>query len=324
MSVSDDSPADPGWPRLAVGARRWPVAPGTLLLDALNRAGLGIPYSCRAGACQACLVQCLEGMPEDVLPGLPDPARRAAGWRLACQCRVVGDLRVADHDPARDGLPAQVLAVDWLAPSVLRLRLRPQRPLRYAAGQHLLVWNDEGQARPYSLASLPGEDDRLEFHLDCRHDGGFTRRARLLRPGDTLRVGPPLGGGLRYEADWQDAPLWLLAAGAGLAPLWSVLREALRQGHRGPIRLLHLARPGEHYLGEPLRQLAASHPHVQVELPETDALQTVLAGLRIVPRPTRALLCGSLAFVDDLSRRLYMAGLPRTQLLTEAFLPRVE
>jgi NAD(P)H-flavin reductase len=74
---------------------------------------------------------------------------------------------VHTFDPQQDGRPAEVAALDWLSADVLRLRLTPQRPLRYSAGQHLVLW--VGQvARPYSLASLPQEERFLEFHLDCR------------------------------------------------------------------------------------------------------------------------------------------------------------
>ena len=55
-------------PELRAGDRQWTVAPGTNLLDALNRNGVPVPYSCRAGSCHACLVQCTPGLPEDGRP----------------------------------------------------------------------------------------------------------------------------------------------------------------------------------------------------------------------------------------------------------------
>jgi ferredoxin-NADP reductase len=123
-------------------------------------------------------------------------------------------------------------------------------PLRYRAGQHLVVWAGR-VARPYSLASLPQEDPFLEFHLDCRQPGEFSDIARQLRVGDRLRLGELRGGALHYDPDWQTRPLWLLASGTGLGPLWGMLREALRQDHQGAIRLIHLAHDadGHYWLG---------------------------------------------------------------------------
>lgn len=309
-------------PDITAAGRSWSVAPGSNLLDALNDAGLRVPYSCRSGSCHACLVRCSGGEPLDQRPGALGEALREQGWRLACQCRVVDDLQIELFDPARDGLPARVQALDWLSPTVLRLRLLPERPLRYAAGQHLVLWTAAGVARPYSLASLPGEEPWLEFHLDCRQSGAFSDVARLLQPGDPLRLGELRGGALHYDPDWSQRPLWLLAAGTGLAPLWGVLREALRQHHQGEIQVIHVAHDAAgHYLAEPLRALAAAHPQLQLQLPAASEQAAVLAELRLVSRQTLALLCGSPASVEAFARRLFLIGVPRNQVLADVFLP---
>ncbi|QBQ13183.1 MULTISPECIES: iron-sulfur-binding ferredoxin reductase [unclassified Pseudomonas] len=308
-------------PELHVGERHWSVAAGSNLLDALNQAGVAVPYSCRAGSCHACLVRC-QGDIQDNQPDALSPAQRQDGWRLACQCQVAGDLHVEAFDPLRDGLPATVLSVDWLTPSVLRLRLQPERGLRYRAGQHLVLWAGS-VARPYSLASLPQEDPFLEFHIDCRLPGEFSDAARQFKAGDSLRLGELRGGALQYDPDWQSRPLWLLASGTGLGPLWGVLREALRQDHQGAIRVIHLAHDaGGHYLAGPLAQLAGAHPNVTVELWTAAEVTQALAQLRLVSRQTLALLCGHPASVEAFSKRLFLAGLPRNQLLADVFLPR--
>ncbi|MFK3825922.1 iron-sulfur-binding ferredoxin reductase [Pseudomonas yamanorum] len=308
-------------PELHVGERHWSVAAGSNLLDALNQAGVAVPYSCRAGSCHACLVRC-QGDLQDNQPDALSLAQRQDGWRLACQCQVMGDLQIEAFDPLRDGLPATVQSIDWLTPNVLRLRLQPERGLRYRAGQHLVLWAGS-IARPYSLASLPQEDPFLEFHIDCRLPGEFSDAARQFKAGDSLRLGELRGGTLQYDPDWQSRPLWLLASGTGLGPLWGVLREALRQDHQGPIRVIHLAHDADgHYLAEPLAQLAAAHPNVTVELWTAAGSTDALAQLRLVSRQTLALLCGHPASVEAFSKRLFLAGLPRNQLLADVFLPR--
>jgi len=309
-------------PELTVAGRQWTVAAGSNLLDALNQSGVPVPYSCRAGSCHACLVQCVGGDVRDSRPDALSPTQRDQGWRLACQCQVVEDVQIHTFDPQRDGQAAEVTAVDWLGAEVLRLRVVPQRPLRYRAGQHLVLWAN-GVARPYSLASLPEEDRFLEFHLDCREPGQFVNVARQLKIGDPIRLGELRGGALHYDPDWREKPLWLLAAGTGLAPLFGLLREALRQHHQGAIRLIHVAHdaPG-HYLAKPLEALAAKHENLTVELLTTAEAPPALAQLRLVSRQTQALLCGHPDRVEAFAKRLYLAGLPRNQLLADVFLPR--
>ena len=72
-------------PELCVGEHRWAVPTGSNLLDALNEAGLNVPYSCRAGSCHACLVHCQAGQPLDAMPEALALDQHALGWRLACQ-----------------------------------------------------------------------------------------------------------------------------------------------------------------------------------------------------------------------------------------------
>ncbi|MQT43032.1 2Fe-2S iron-sulfur cluster binding domain-containing protein, partial [Pseudomonas sp. FSL R10-0765] len=102
-------------PELHVADKHWSVADGCNLLDALNQAGVSVPYSCRAGSCHACLVRCVQGEPLDLKPEALSRAQREQGWRLACQCQVSADLHIEAFDPQRDGLPAEVAAVDWLS-----------------------------------------------------------------------------------------------------------------------------------------------------------------------------------------------------------------
>jgi NAD(P)H-flavin reductase/ferredoxin len=276
-------------PELRVGEQRLTVDPATNLLDALLAGGIAVPYSCRAGSCHACLVRCLHGEPLDAKPEALDGERREQGWRLACQCRIVDDLQVEVFDPMRDGRAARIDSCDWLSPNVLRLRLTPLQALRYRAGQHLVLWTEDGVARPYSLASLPGEDPWLEFHLDCRQRGAFSDAARAFRPGDSVRLGELRGGALHYDPDWQAR---------------------------------HLAQDdAEHYLSEPLAELSAVHPQLRVEQPSAAQLPEALAELRLVARKSLALLCGHPHSVDTFARRLYLAGVPRNQVFADLYLP---
>lgn len=309
-------------PELTVEGRQWTVAAGSNLLDALNQSGVAVPFSCRAGSCHACLVQCVGGDVRDSRPDALSPTQRDQGWRLACQCAVVEDVQIHTFDPQRDGQAAGVAAADWLGRDVLRLRVVPERALRYRAGQHLVLWIGE-VARPYSLASLPEEDRFLEFHIDCREQGRFVDAVRHMNVGDPIRLGELRGGALHYDPDWRDKPLWLLAAGTGLGPLFGILREALRQHHQGQIRLIHVAHDASgHYLTKPLAALAARHPNLIVELLTAAEASGALAQLRLGSRQTQALVCGHPDRVEAFAKRLYLAGLPRNQLLADVFLTR--
>jgi NAD(P)H-flavin reductase/ferredoxin len=310
-------------PDICVAQQRLSVAGASNLLDGLLAGGAALAHSCRAGSCHACMVRCVSGELADTQPQALSPMQREQGWRLACQCQVVEDVRIELFDPARDAQQALVHSCDWLSAQVLRLRLQLPRPLRYSAGQHVQLWLAGDIARPYSLASLPGEDPWLELHIDCSPNGAFTSRARQLQPGASVGVGELRSAALHYDPQWQAQPLWLLAAGTGLAPLYAVLREALRQAHSGPIHVLHVAHSApEHYLRAALDALAQEHAQLTVSYCLATELAPALAQLRLVSRRTTALLCGSPESVEGFARRLYLAGLPRNQILADPFVPR--
>ncbi|WXL27944.1 iron-sulfur-binding ferredoxin reductase [Ectopseudomonas mendocina] len=309
-------------PDLRVSGRSLVVEAGANLLDSLLRAGVPVAYSCRAGSCHACLVRCLTGTLLDNKPHALSTEQLEQRWRLACQCAVVENTSIEVFDPAQDALPARVISCDWPAQDVLLLRLRPERALRYRAGQHVSLCALSGVIRPYSVASLPAEDEWLEFHIDCSRDGAFASVARQLSVGDELRIGQLHGAALHYDPEWQSRPLLLMASGTGLAPLYSVLREAIRNDHQGAVRLLHVARDAaSHYLRDELKALEAIHSNLQVELIVSSDLTAALAELRLVPRQSIALLCGHPDNVESFARRLYLAGLPRSQIFADSFLP---
>ena len=72
----------------------------------------------------------------------------------------------------------------------------------------------------------------------------------------------------------------------------------------------------------PIAALAGNRPNLTVEMLTAAELTAALAQLRLVSRQTLALLCGHPDSVDAFARRLYLAGLPRNQLLADVFLPR--
>lgn len=293
---------------------------GENLLDVLLAAGQKVPWSCRAGHCQTCLVQALEGQPpEQAVAGL-NPQQRETGWLLACQCPIEQDMRLKLHDPARDGLGARIVDLHFPTETVLILRIRPDRPVRFQPGQHAVIWLDSELGRPYSIASQPGESE-LTFHLKIHRAGAFSNRIVSLAPGDRLYLGQP-GGHFHYDPDWQDKPLLLLARGTGLAPLQAIARHALAQGHQAPIQLYHWHDEQGCYLEKELRELASGHPDLTLRLrPETE-LAADLTQLRLASRSTLALVCGPPVFVEQLRKPLFMAGLPGRQIIDEAFLSR--
>ena len=61
------------------------VQPGQLLIDAMEQAGMEPPYSCRAGACAACMCHLDDGEVEMLSNQVLEQSDIAQGWILSCQ-----------------------------------------------------------------------------------------------------------------------------------------------------------------------------------------------------------------------------------------------
>lgn len=148
------------------------------------------------------------------------------------------------------------------------LRLRPDQPYPYRAGQYVTlecphvpqVW------RPYSPARAPHPDGLLEFHV-ARVRGGALSTALCdrVRAGERLRLGAASGTATTPDANGE--PVTLIAAGTGWAPVKAVLEELLYARTPTPIRLHVLARSEDDlYDGATIDALAARHPRLEARL----------------------------------------------------------
>ena len=131
-------------------------APGQSVLEALEGAGAQVESSCRAGVCQSCLLACVTGdIPVAAQAGLT-PAQKRQGLFTSCQCPADEALVIVRPGVARGRAEAEVVDLDWLTDSVVRLRLKPLTPFPFAPGQFLNLGRD-GVTRSYSIASTPDQ-----------------------------------------------------------------------------------------------------------------------------------------------------------------------
>ncbi|MEI9813454.1 MAG: 2Fe-2S iron-sulfur cluster-binding protein [Acidobacteriota bacterium] len=299
------------------------LAEGESALDALLRQGAPLAHSCKAGSCGSCMVRAVEGdIPAAAQAGLKD-SWKARGYVLACVCRPVSDLALAGVDnDAQTG--AEIISIDSLGANVMRVRLRCDAPFEFRAGQYLTILRDDGLARSYSIASLPSEG-HLELHIRLLPNGRMSQWIRKeARAGTKVRVMGP-SGDCFYVPSRSDQPLLLAGTGTGLAPLYGIVRDALAQGHTGPIHLFHGAlNESGLYFRDELTQLAAAHPNLTYtpSLFETDGpLDKAILGLHPKPAGQRAFLCGDPALVNMLRKKLFLAGMDLRDIHADAFLP---
>jgi len=84
---------------IAEGARsEIPVAEGETIIEAGERAGLSLPYSCRGGMCCTCRAKVVEGRVEMAVNYSLEPWETDAGFVLTCQSVPVTERVLIDYD----------------------------------------------------------------------------------------------------------------------------------------------------------------------------------------------------------------------------------
>jgi NAD(P)H-flavin reductase/ferredoxin len=240
--------------RIAESDITFPCEPREFVLDAAERAGYSMPYSCRKGACNTCETALVAGEVEQRGSG-----RRTArdGLALMCRSRPRADLTIRPKRFERidifhrKTITARIFRLARPAPDVTMLSLRFPIGLRapFKAGQYLQVVMEDGDRRNFSMANAARDNDGAELHI--RHvPGGKFSVATLskLSVGNSLQVELPYGD---FYLRASCRPVILLASGTGFAPIKSIVETSVHADHRRPMHLYWGARKREHiYLEE--------------------------------------------------------------------------
>ncbi|MGH8386773.1 MAG: pyridoxamine 5'-phosphate oxidase family protein [Pseudomonas sp.] len=170
------------------------------------------------------------------------PAALALRWRFDGVSPT--SLLTGTWEQAAARLQAKALGDQWRPLRVVRIEAESHNirsiylepadgaglPL-FHAGQHLpLRFHIEGEVhiRTYSLSSAPSDDF---FRISVKRDGRVSSHLHeQVQVGDVLEARAPQGH--FTVAPHERRPLVLLAAGVGITPLLSMLREVVYQGLR--------------------------------------------------------------------------------------------
>jgi NAD(P)H-flavin reductase len=300
------------------------------VLDALIRAGINTPHSCRAGACHSCLVRASSGSPPPASQKGLKASLVQKGYFLACTAQPEADLVVGPAAADDVSVRGSVVAVEPLSETVSLARVRLDGPFEFSAGQFVNLVRSDGLARSYSVASLPNGRNELELHVRQIPGGrmsGWLCRGEAL--GASIEVRGPAGDCF-YLGD-EDEDLLLVGTGTGLAPLLGITRDAIRAGHRGRLTVYHggLDERGL-YLTDELRRLDDDHDFLTYEPcvlrgdPKpglhVGALDQVVLERHAQLADLRIYLCGDPDLVLSLRKKLYLAGANLSHIHADAFL----
>jgi NAD(P)H-flavin reductase/ferredoxin len=260
--------------------------PGETLLEAGLRAGLALPYDCRAGGCGLCGCTVLAGRVDQgaYQPAVLTEPMRARGRALMCCAVALEDVELEVEDVASlsgaggaAGVAvapkrwrAEVRTMERLAPDLMRLfvQLPVGQHLSFTAGQYVNILLEDGAKRAFSFANVPPDANRLpssagdviELHVRRIPGGRFTTHVfDGMQVGDTIDFEGPLG---RFALQDSARPILFVAGATGFAPIKSILEDAFRRGISRPMQLYWGVRTAaDLYLLDTLERWQHEHPN---------------------------------------------------------------
>ncbi len=229
------------------------------ILDACLRNGIWVPHACTHGTCATCKSKVVEGEVDFGLASnfaLMD-FEREEGYALLCTAKPKSDLVIEadveveeglEFSPVRDFV-GEVIDIEDCAMDTRRVKIKIENnKIKFLAGQYIqLEIPGTGQNRAFSIASGPEADGNEEIELQIRRvPGGLASKYVFedLKLKDKVKFAGPFG---RFVLRKQfDNPILFLAGGTGLAPIKSMIIDALNSGLKQEIYLFHGSRSLKH------------------------------------------------------------------------------
>jgi CDP-4-dehydro-6-deoxyglucose reductase len=241
------------------------------VLAAAIRAGVGLPYGCKNGACGSCKGKVVSGSvthgahQEKALP----VAEEQQGGALFCCARPHSDLVIEAREVAGVGefpikkLPCRVASIEKVTGDVaiVSLQLPANERLQYRAGQYIEFLLKDNKRRSYSMANAPHLDERITLHIRHMAGGAFTDHVfNTMKERDILRFEGPLG--TFFWREDSDKPMVLLASGTGFAPIKAIIEQAIDSKTERPMVLYWGGRrPADLYMNQLCEEWARSYPN---------------------------------------------------------------
>lgn len=303
---------------------------GETVLDALLRGNIEVPYGCRQGACQSCMVRSLDAAPPLASQnGLKDVLCKQKHF-LACLCYPEQDMTLALSRQPEFFTEGTVIGKELLNRETLLITVRCRDELDFYAGQFVNLKRADGLVRSYSIANSRFHANDLTFHIRRLAGGRFSEWVhKELNVGDILAVSDPQGL-CYYLPEKKEQNLLLIGTGSGLAPLAGIISEALHQGHAGAVHLFHGSREmdGLYWIDE-MRQLATETPNFYYTpcVSRGDAPAGVAKGranevaMAALPdlKGWRVFLCGHPDMVNQTKRQAYLNGASLQDIYSDSF-----
>lgn len=199
------------------------------------------------------------------------------------------------------------------------------KSLDYVPGQYITVYFDDTdikQGKAYSLSNYVAD---LESSITVKKVGLFSSKLFNLQVGDTFLISQAYG----FFNISSDRPIVALAAGIGISPIWSIIRNECSKDKKRSIKLLYSNKTyRDTVFYSDICRLASCKNNFSVRYFVTREINPDAISRRIDIKKDLSIndllestfyVCGSVDFVRSMWRQLVKFGADENNISTETF-----
>jgi ferredoxin-NADP reductase len=171
--------------------------------------------------------------------------------------------------------------------------------------------------KPFSVASAPHENVIRITTRIAETPSEFKQALLELKPGMTVTMRGPVGPFYLSE----DGPVLMIAAGMGITPFRSILKQLEFDGKTSgqPRTLLYLDRPGRHLFREELDRIASKLSIKVAYLEDKEDLQQEIDKFAASHADAQYFIAGPQAMANSLAGDLQKKQIPKRNIRKDAF-----
>lgn len=213
--------------------------------------------------------------------------------------------------------------VEDITPAVKTLWFRPERPVRFIAGQFTELFlphedaDERGVRRWFTISSSPTEElIGITTKFVAGDGSSYKRHLQALRPGARLKMADPMGDFVLPKN--PSIPILFVAGGMGITPVRSMVKWLLDTGEQRDITLLYSVSTPDR---RAFHDLLTQYPMRYVpEVSKNDGRITVEKILALLNIPdAQIFLSGPEKLVETLYKELQTKGVMPERIVADYF-----
>ncbi len=236
----------------------------------------------------------------------------------------------------------EVVATDEIAPRVKHIALKPSATAEFPfiPGQFITIHFEKDHhplKRSYSIASIPGTDQTIDFTASYVEHGPGSQYLFALKPGDKVQVSGPFGRLILKEEPVRR--LFLLSTGTGVTPYRAMLPALSEKIRKDPAVKILIAQGvqrrqdvlyAQDFLAWAAQHRAQAEYRCYLSREDLSAhreshefsgyVQKSIEAFAIQPEGDIVYLCGNPNMIDQAFAQLQTLMLPTSQVRREKYI----